>query len=174
MKRKTYAEKLKSPKWQKKRLDILNLKGFKCEKCGDEENQIQVHHRFYITGREPWEYDNDVFQVLCEKCHEASHKKEVETIEVVPVRYQELIMLLDETDLLATKHLVHTLTNFKNEYGDIITLIAGLSFATAHDLISDFMTQCSRALKEEQLEERIDMLVARIDDITYRQNEQNG
>ena len=30
----TYSDKLKSPKWQKKRLEVLNLRGFKCEKCG--------------------------------------------------------------------------------------------------------------------------------------------
>lgn len=92
--KKSYSDKLKSPKWQKKRLDILNLRGFKCEVCGDEENQIQVHHRFYLKGREPWQYDNDVFQVLCEKCHENSHKKDVEIrnieVEVLPQKYADL------------------------------------------------------------------------------------
>lgn len=91
MKQLSYAEKLKSPKWQKKRLEILNLKGFKCEACGDEENQIQVHHRFYLKGREPWQYDNDVFQVLCEKCHEKLHAKDK----------QELIITLEEEKLLS-------------------------------------------------------------------------
>jgi hypothetical protein len=71
-----YSDQIKSPKWQKKRLEILGLRGFKCEICGDEENQLHVHHRFYIKNRKAWEYDNDVFQVLCQKCHEKIHEKE--------------------------------------------------------------------------------------------------
>ena len=71
-----YQDQLKSPKWQKKRLDILNLRGFKCEKCNCEENQLHVHHRFYLKNRKAWEYDNDIFQVLCHICHENEHKKE--------------------------------------------------------------------------------------------------
>jgi hypothetical protein len=70
-----YKEQLKSPKWQKKRLDVLNLRGFKCENCANEEKQLHVHHRFYLKGRKAWEYDNDVLQVLCETCHENEHKK---------------------------------------------------------------------------------------------------
>lgn len=70
-----YSDQIKSPKWQKKRLEILELRGFKCEICSDEENQLHVHHRFYIKGRKAWEYDNDVFQVLCHKCHEKEHSK---------------------------------------------------------------------------------------------------
>ena len=72
----TYQEQIKSPKWQKKRLEILDLRGFKCEKCSCEEKQLHVHHRFYLKGRKAWEYDNDVFQVLCHSCHENEHKKE--------------------------------------------------------------------------------------------------
>lgn len=72
----TYQEQISSPKWQRKRLEILNLSGFKCEKCNCEEKQLHVHHRFYLKGRKAWEYDNDVFQVLCHSCHENEHKKE--------------------------------------------------------------------------------------------------
>lgn len=94
---KSYSDKLKSPKWQKKRLEILNLRGFKCELCGDEENQIQVHHRFYLKGREPWQYDNDVFQVLCENCHDKNHKKE-EIKEVFPEKYRKIISLIESLE----------------------------------------------------------------------------
>ena len=33
-----YSKLLQSPKWQKKRLEIMNLRGFKCEECGEEES----------------------------------------------------------------------------------------------------------------------------------------
>jgi len=94
MKQLSYAEKLKSPNWQKKRLEILSLRGFKCEVCGDEENQIQVHHRFYLKGREPWQYDNDVFQVLCEKCHKSEHEKPQS--KEIPKLYLDILDILDK------------------------------------------------------------------------------
>ena len=70
-----YKEQTKSPKWQKKRLEVLELRGFKCEECKCEDKQLHVHHRFYIKGRKYWEYDNDVLQVLCEDCHQKEHEK---------------------------------------------------------------------------------------------------
>lgn len=73
-KQSNYSEQVKSPLWQKKRLEVLNLRGFKCEICGNEKDQLHVHHRFYIKGRKIHEYDNDVLQVLCEKCHEIEHE----------------------------------------------------------------------------------------------------
>lgn len=79
MKTNNYTEQYNSPKWQKKRLEILELHNFKCDECDNkEEKQLHVHHRFYLKDRKVWEYDNDVFQVLCEthhtKVHENKHK----------------------------------------------------------------------------------------------------
>lgn len=100
VKKSDYSKKLVSPLWQKKRLEILNLKGFKCEKCGCEEKELHVHHRFYITGREVWQYDNDVFQVLCCDCHEKEHNKEQKNkiIEVIPEKYKDLISKIEYFD----------------------------------------------------------------------------
>ena len=42
-----YSEKLKNPKWQKKRLEILNRDNFTCIKCGDKETTLQIHHFKY-------------------------------------------------------------------------------------------------------------------------------
>ena len=98
MAKKTYSDKLKDPRWQKKRLEVLNLHGFKCEKCKCETKELHVHHRFYITGREVWQYDNDVLQVLCCDCHEKEHSKELisKTIEVIPEKYKDLIEYLNQ------------------------------------------------------------------------------
>lgn len=64
-----YSEQLKSPMWQKKRLEILNRDNFTCQDCGDTESQLQVHHKSYIFGNKVWEYDNDNLITLCETCH---------------------------------------------------------------------------------------------------------
>ena len=66
----TYSEKLKDPRWQKKRLEILERDGWACQICGDSENPLHVHHRIYIKGNAPWDYDADSLVTLCEVCHE--------------------------------------------------------------------------------------------------------
>lgn len=68
-----YAAKLKNPKWQKKRLQILGRDKFTCKLCGDTETTLHVHHKYYENGCDPWEYPNTALVTLCEHCH-----KEVE------------------------------------------------------------------------------------------------
>jgi hypothetical protein len=78
----TYAEKLKDPRWQKKRLEVLNEAGFTCENCGDGKEELSVHHRYYKKGADPWEYDMDDYVVMCKKCHSRLHdaKKELDRV----------------------------------------------------------------------------------------------
>ncbi len=68
-----YAELYNLPEWQKKRLEILQLKEWKCEICGEKKYQLNVHHRYYIPCRKPWEYDNNELAVLCDFCHKREH-----------------------------------------------------------------------------------------------------
>lgn len=67
----TYSEKLKHPKWQKKRLEVFNRDSWKCQLCGSEDKTLNVHHKSYKYGNEPWEYDDDNFVTVCEICHES-------------------------------------------------------------------------------------------------------
>lgn len=64
-----YSDKLKDPRWQKKRLEILNRDGFRCLACGDTKNTLHVHHCYYVSKREPWEYPNESLLTFCAKCH---------------------------------------------------------------------------------------------------------
>ena len=68
-----YAQKLKDPRWQRKRLEALNRAEFRCEACQDTESTLHVHHKAYFKGREPWEYDVEQLAVLCENCHAYEH-----------------------------------------------------------------------------------------------------
>lgn len=74
-----YTERLKHPLWQKKRLEIFNRDDFTCQKCGDTEAELQVHHKKYIDGCEPWEYDDSLLITYCVKCHKAVEKKKIES-----------------------------------------------------------------------------------------------
>jgi hypothetical protein len=69
----TYAQKLKDPRWQRKRLEVLERAQWSCQACLDSTSTLHVHHKHYIKGREPWEYDPDQLAVLCEGCHEQQH-----------------------------------------------------------------------------------------------------
>jgi hypothetical protein len=65
-----YQQKLLDPRWQRKRLEILERDGWKCLKCHDTETTLHVHHRYYLNGKDPWEYDATLLLTLCEHCHE--------------------------------------------------------------------------------------------------------
>ena len=73
MANKTYSEKLKDPRWQKKRLDILSRDNFKCQCCGNGELTLHVHHTKYIKGNDPWDYKDNFLVTLCELCHDSEH-----------------------------------------------------------------------------------------------------
>lgn len=64
-----YSEQLKSPKWQKKRLEIMQRDKFTCQLCGDKETTLNVHHLEYIKDAKAWECDNNSLVTLCEHCH---------------------------------------------------------------------------------------------------------
>lgn len=71
-----YKKLLLNPKWQKKRLEILQRDNFSCVVCGngiDTDTQVHVHHLSYRKGCMPWEYDINNMRVLCQKCHQRIH-----------------------------------------------------------------------------------------------------
>lgn len=71
----TYKEQLNSPKWQKKRLEIMERDGFQCRNCGSNENQLNVHHIIYGKEYENvWEYEDEILITLCKQCHEHEHE----------------------------------------------------------------------------------------------------
>lgn len=65
-----YSQKLKDPRWQKKRLEILERDEWTCQRCFDTESTLAVHHRKYLPNTNPWEYPDDLLITLCENCHE--------------------------------------------------------------------------------------------------------
>lgn len=81
---KEYLEVLKDPRWQRKRLEILNRDGFACQKCGNTQQTLAIHHREYLSGRYPWDYPGELLITLCQKCHE---KEEADAIDVKDILY---------------------------------------------------------------------------------------
>jgi cytochrome c553 len=65
-----YLKKLRDPRWQKKRLQILSRDGWACQSCGDTETTLNVHHKYYKKNADPWDYLDEPLVTLCEICHE--------------------------------------------------------------------------------------------------------
>lgn len=75
--KKSYADRLRDPRWQKKRLEIFERDGFSCRDCKSTDKELQVHHCVYIPGLQPWEYPEDLTLTLCYDCHPIRQKYEI-------------------------------------------------------------------------------------------------
>ena len=84
-----YSEKLKDPRWQKKRLEIFDRDEWCCKKCFDGSSTLCVHHFRYIPGVEPWDYPSEFLITLCEKCH-------AEEYEMMPQEMSSLVEQIKE------------------------------------------------------------------------------
>lgn len=71
----TYAEQLRHPNWQRRRLEILSAAGWQCTCCYAQDKPLHVHHRRYIRGRMAWDYEDADLQALCDDCHLEQHER---------------------------------------------------------------------------------------------------
>jgi len=67
----SYSQKLKDPRWQRKRLEALQAANWACKSCKSTYKTLHVHHTRYRG--EPWEVPLSWLEVLCEDCHEKRH-----------------------------------------------------------------------------------------------------
>lgn len=68
-----YSDKLKDPRWQRKRLEIFQRDGFKCMVCYTEIKTLHVHHLKY-NGKDPWCIENSALVTVCVDCHNMEKK----------------------------------------------------------------------------------------------------
>lgn len=84
----TYGEKLKDPRWQRKRLKILERDLFTCLLCSDKDTTLHIHHKEYLPGRHPWQYEDDNFMTLCKHCHAVCEKVKAFSNYVMAIKKQ--------------------------------------------------------------------------------------
>ena len=72
---KSYTEKFLDPRWQRKRTEIMQRADFRCEWCGSNKYTLHIHHGYYESGTDPWDYHNDTLYCLCEHCHEYAEER---------------------------------------------------------------------------------------------------
>jgi hypothetical protein len=91
----SYSEKLRNPKWQKKRLKILERDDFTCQLCGDKETELHIHHTEYKG--DPWEVSDEFLKTICKDCHGAIHYSGINKNIKIIKSYNELSETSDVT-----------------------------------------------------------------------------
>lgn len=117
----SYNEQIKSPHWQKRRLQILQRDNFTCQICGSTEKTLHVHHLCYRKDAKIWDYPDNTLITLCEDCHRMEHEMQSENDYSVTNLIHDL--------------LISGFTNF--ELVSILYKIAHESFANNNQLIID-------------------------------------
>lgn len=95
MRQKTYWELLRDPRWQRKRLEVMEREDFTCQGCEATDKTLNVHHKIYRKGAMPWEYPDHELRCICEDCHESEHhwKKRLDEAiaKIDPASMEELV-----------------------------------------------------------------------------------
>lgn len=77
-KKSKYSEKLRDPRWQKKRLEVFERDKWACKNCNSTKNTLNAHHLYYELATDPWEYPLRAFITLCQYCHEKERQSRPE------------------------------------------------------------------------------------------------
>lgn len=117
----SYNEQIKSPHWQKRRLQILQRDNFTCQICSSTEKTLHVHHLCYRKDAKIWDYPDNTLITLCEDCHRMEHEMQSENDYSVTNLINDL--------------LISGFTNF--ELVSILYKIAHESFVNNNQLIID-------------------------------------
>jgi 5-methylcytosine-specific restriction endonuclease McrA len=70
----SYQTNLQSPRWQRKRLEIMGRDDFVCLRCGRPDLSLEVHHRSYHLR--PWDCPEFDLETLCRDHHNAEHARQ--------------------------------------------------------------------------------------------------
>jgi hypothetical protein len=93
-----YSSLLQRVEWLIRRDQILRRYGAYCHNCGKLGVDYQIHHKYYVTGLDPWEYQDDALVAYCPECHRTIHKQLLNNLDYVPVyRLNKYSGLLEKT-----------------------------------------------------------------------------
>lgn len=143
---KTYAEKLRDPRWQKKRLVIMERDGFACQECGESTSPLAVHHAYYVSGRSPWMYPDWSLSTLCDACHQLRHDREKEKDQDGGQRSA------DEWESVIGFLGINKMSDFSDNYWDLSVVIAMKSKELKERgvAVHDWLSWAIEGLSEEE------------------------
>jgi hypothetical protein len=90
----SYKELLTDPRWQKKRLQVLERDGWQCTNCGDQKKTLHVHHNHYEFGMAPWEYPEKSLAAVCKDCHSTIENQRKRMLSIIKmVGYEDYVYI---------------------------------------------------------------------------------
>jgi HNH endonuclease len=132
-----YSEKLKDPRWQKKRLEIMERDKFTCQYCQHDDLTLTVHHKMYDKKLEPWEYPDNMLITLCESCH----KTETEQREDTDKKLVKLLRIkFSAESIQSLTSAIENLPENENEYNAMSVITYSLFNEDMHALIITLTT----------------------------------
>ena len=132
----SYSDLLKDPRWQKRRLEIMQRADFACEYCGDKTRTLHVHHLRYTKGASPWEYEEKDLKCVCEICHTKWHMIHDFFESIMRVfSIDELEMMMGFGYGVITKHTSRPMTAATPHIGFGLLSAYGLVWEQCKDLI---------------------------------------
>lgn len=75
-----YKKQVTDPRWVQRSREIMRKDNFTCQLCGRKSTRLNVHHIRYISGKDYWDYPDNLLMTVCEVCHSKIHGKYVEKI----------------------------------------------------------------------------------------------
>ena len=91
-----YSDDIKSGKWQRLRLEVMQRDQFRCRACKCENN-LNVHHLYYESDKHIYDYEIESLVTLCENCHSKLHKDLAKVSGIVA--FKVLVGDMDLTDI---------------------------------------------------------------------------
>ena len=67
-----YRRMLRDPRWAMRRRAYFETHDYVCSQCSSH-HRLQLHHKFYLYGRPPWDYPDNALEPLCGRCHKRRH-----------------------------------------------------------------------------------------------------
>ena len=72
-------------RWKEKAKYIRKRDNHTCQNCGKTDCVLDVHHKNYIIGKNPWEIPSRYLITLCRSCHKKEHtKKKISEFFITP------------------------------------------------------------------------------------------
>lgn len=72
MENNAYYEYIKSPEWHSLKIDIIQARGCKCERCNKKKHpaKLQLHH---LTYERLFNEESQDLMLVCRRCHMKEH-----------------------------------------------------------------------------------------------------
>lgn len=140
-----YKAQYLDPRWQKKRLEIMQRDEFMCQYCGDKDSTLHVHHRIYKQDRKLWEYSGNELITLCDACHTIEHQnfnKYSEFIDLIKTKFwswdiENLYCAFLNSNFRYPSEVVSDIIKFAFESEEICELLENKFFESLRNKINE-------------------------------------